>query len=85
MRHRIPGDAVGVRSVLPGDRIDIGVGSTPVTEILRDHGVPSGNRSCWPLVTIGGKIGAVHGIRAAVWAAPHNGDDVMIIEREVHS
>jgi tRNA(Ile)-lysidine synthase len=80
-----PGDALGVRSVLPGDRIDIGVGSTPVTEILRDHGVPSGNRPCWPLVTIGGKIGAVHGIRAAVWAAPHNRDDVMIIEREVHS
>jgi tRNA(Ile)-lysidine synthase len=80
-----PGDAPVVRSVQPGDRIDIGVGSTPVAEILRDHGVPVGNRSCWPLVTIGGKIAAVHGIRAAVWATPDSGDDVMIIEREVHS
>jgi len=80
-----PGDVPAVRAVLPGDRIDIGVGSTPVAEILRDHGVPVGNRSCWPMVTIGGKIAAVHGIRTAVWAAPHNGDDVMIIEREVHS
>jgi tRNA(Ile)-lysidine synthase len=80
-----PGDAARVRSFQPGDRIDIGVGSTPVSEILRDHGVPSGNRSCWPMVTIGGKIAAVHGIRAAVWATPHNGDEVMIIEREVHS
>ena len=80
-----PGDVPAVRAVLSGDRIDIGVGSTPVAEILRDHGVPVGNRSCWPLVTIGGKIAAVHGIRTAVWATPHNGDDVMIIEREVHS
>jgi len=79
------GDVPVVRAVLSGDRIDIGVGSTPVAEILRDHGVPVGNRSCWPLITIDGKIAAVHGIRAAVWATPHNGDEVMIIEREVHS
>jgi len=82
-----PGLASGfrVRSVLPGDRIDIGIGSTPVTELLRDHGVPRTSRPCWLLITIGGKIAAVHGVRTAAWATPHNGDDVMIIEREGHS
>jgi tRNA(Ile)-lysidine synthase len=74
-----------IRSALPGDRIDIGVGATPVTELLRDHGVPGSSRSCWPLITIDGKIAAVHGIRTAAWATPHNGDDIMIIEQEVHS
>jgi tRNA(Ile)-lysidine synthase len=76
---------LSVRAVLPGDRIDIGSGSTPVTEVLRDHGVPEMSRSCWLLITIGGKIAAVHGIRTASWATPHTGDGIIIIEREVHS
>ena len=80
-----PTSGFGVRSVEPGDRIDIGVGSTPVTEVLRDHGVPRMSRPCWLLITIDGKIASVHGIRTAAWATPHNGDDIMIIEREVLS
>ena len=80
-----PTSGFGVRSVEPGDRIDIEVGSTPVTELLRDHGVPRMSRPCWLLITIGGKIASVHGIRTAAWATPHNGDDIMIIEREVLS
>jgi tRNA(Ile)-lysidine synthase len=76
---------IGVRPVLPGDRIDIGAGSTPVTELLRDHGVPEMSRRCWLLITIDGKIAAVHGVRTASWARPGNGDDIIIIEREVHS
>jgi tRNA(Ile)-lysidine synthase len=74
-----------VRCVLPGDRIDIEIGSTPVTELLRDHGVPRTSRPCWLLITIGGKIAAVHGVRTAAWATPGNGDDIITIEREVHS
>ena len=74
-----------IRPVLPGDRIDIGTGSTPVTELLRDHGVPEMSRPCWLLITIDGKIAAVHGVRTAPWATPDNGDDIIIIEREVHS
>lgn len=79
------GHAAGfsVRGVAPGDRIDFGRGSTPVTELLRDHGVPAGIRPCWLLITIGAKIAAVHGVRTAAWATPRNGDDIMIIEGEV--
>ena len=80
-----PTAGVAVRSLSRGDRIDIGTGSTPVAELLRAHGVPVADRSCWLLVTIDGKIAAVHGIRTATWAAPRDGDDIMIIEREVHS
>jgi len=76
---------VEVRSVLPGDRIDLGNGATPVTEVLRDAGVPANDRQCWPLVTVGGMIAGVHGVRNASWATPHNGDTVLIIEREVHT
>jgi len=79
-----PGE-VRVRSVEPGDRIDIGIGSTPVVELLRDHGVPEMYRSCWLLITVDGKIAAVHGVRTATWAVPRNGSDVIIIEQEVHS
>ena len=74
-----------VRPVMPGDRIDIGNGSTPVTELLRDHGVPEMSRPCWLLITINGKIAAVHGVRTAQWATPGKGDNIIIIEREVHS
>ena len=73
------------RGVRPGDRIDIGSGSTPVSEVLRDAGVPLQDRPCWLLVTVGGMIAAVHGVRTAPWAKPRNDDAVMIIEREVHT
>ncbi len=76
---------VAVRCVLPGDRIDFEGGTTPVAEVLRDAGVPAHQRSCWLLVTVGGMIAAVHGVRDASWARPRNGDAVMIIEREVHT
>ncbi len=76
---------VGIRPVAAGDRLDVGVGSAPVTELLRDHGVPEICRPCWLLITIDGKIAAVHGVRTAAWAMPRNGDDVMIIEGKVHS
>jgi hypothetical protein len=76
---------LGVRGVHGGDRLDTRVGSTPVTELLRDHGISPIHRPCWPLITIDGKIAAVHGVRSAAWALPHNGDKIIIIEREVHS
>ena len=80
-----PTAGVGVRAVTAGDRIDIRTGSTPVTELLRDHGIPPLSRPGWLLITIDGKIAAVHGVRTAAWAAPRNGEQVMIIEREVDS
>jgi len=81
----IAGSGFSARPVMPGDRIDIGNGSTPVAELLRDHGVPEMSRPCWLLIAIDGKIAAVHGVRTAQWATPGNGDDVIIIEREGHS
>ena len=76
---------VVIRGVLPGDRIDLGNATTPVTEVLREAGVPQHQRQCWLLVTVGGMIAAVHGVRNASWATPHNGDTIVIIEREVHT
>ncbi len=76
---------LGVRGLREGDRLDIGSGSTPVTELLRDHGAPPASRPYWPVVTVGGKIAAVHGVRTASWAKARNGNTVTIIEREVHS
>ncbi len=68
-----------------GDRLDIGKGSTPIRELLRSHGVAPARRSCCLVITVGGKIAAVHGVRTAAWAKPHRGDTVTIIEREGHS
>ncbi len=78
-------ERISVRPLLPGDRIDIGSGSTPVAELLRDHGVDRRARSCWLVIANDGKIAAVHGVRTAAWARPHNGDDIMLIEGNVHS
>ncbi len=74
-----------VRGLQPGDRIDLAHGSTPVSELLRDAAVPAWRRPCWPLVTVGGMIAAVHGVRTASWAQPHHGDTVVVIEREVRT
>ncbi len=72
-----------LRGARDGDRIDIGIGSTPVVEVLRSHGVPSADRPVSPVVVIDGKIGAVVGVRTAAWAAPSDRRRRVIIEREV--
>ena len=72
-----------VRAVEPGDHLDIGIGSTPVTELLRVHGVPSDHRPVSPLIVDDAKIAAVVGVRTATWAKPQSGEPVIVIEREV--
>jgi tRNA(Ile)-lysidine synthetase-like protein len=83
----IDADALGgrivVRAVAPGDRIDIGIGSTPVSELLRAHGVAVPQRRVSLVVTDGAKIAAVVGVRTASWARPREGADVVVVEREV--
>ena len=54
-----------VRAVRPGDRISIGRGSKPVTEALREAGVPPRLRSRWPVVEEHGRIAWVVGVRVA--------------------
>lgn len=74
---------VTIRGARDGDRLDIGVGTTPVTELLRVHGVARSLRPVSPVAVIDGKIAAVVGVRTATWAAPRSGDERAVIEREV--
>ena len=76
-------DRLVVRAVEPGDRIDIGIGTTPVAELLRAHGIAAPQRPVSLVVTDGAKIVAVVGVRTASWARPRRGADVIVVEREV--
>lgn len=76
-------DGVVVRGVEPGDRLDIGTGSTPVTELLRVHGVATPLRPVSPVAVVDGKIAAVLGVRTAAWAHVRRRGARAIIEREV--
>jgi tRNA(Ile)-lysidine synthase len=81
------GMAFVVRGWAPGDRLEIASGtgraSTPVSELLRDHGIPSILRPVSPIVTDDAKIAAVVGVRTAVWASPQRGEQRVVIEREL--
>jgi tRNA(Ile)-lysidine synthase len=79
------GAALGIRTPTDGDRLDLVDGTTPVTEILRAHGVPPRKRGNWMLITVGGRIAAVRGIRIAPWARPGAGRRDITIELEGHS
>ena len=78
---RTVGGEFHVRGFWPGDRIDMGYGSTPVKELLRSAGVPVRVRTHSLIVTVGGKIAALVGVRVAPWARSDNRAAV-IIERE---
>lgn len=71
------------RAAEDGDTIDTGEGNTPVTELLRVHGVHADLRRVSLVAVNGGKIAAVVGVRTASWAAPHAGEAKIMIEREV--
>lgn len=77
--------SVAIRPPVDGDRIDIDGGSTPVSEVLRAHDVFPRKRGNWMLITVGGHIAAVRGIRLAPWARPVSGRPGITIEREGHS
>jgi tRNA(Ile)-lysidine synthase len=75
--------SIEVRPFGHGDRIDIEVGSTPVSELLRHHGVPADRRSVSLVIAVDAKIAAVVGVRTAAWAKPRAGKPCVIIERTV--
>lgn len=84
----IVADGVTLRGARDGDRLDIAitdeqVGSTPVAELLRRHGVAASLRPISPLAVVDAKIAAVVGVRTAVWAIPDRHGGRAIIEREV--
>ena len=83
--HRVASMGVEIRGAQGGDRIDVGVGTTPVMELLRSHRVPAIRRPVSPVVTRDGKIAAIVGGRTAAWAAPQPGEPRAIIEREVQT
>lgn len=76
------GEGFRVRGFLPGDRLDIEHGSTPVKELLRSAGVPVRLRAHSLIVTVSGKIAALVGVRVASWARADHGNAAVIIERE---
>ncbi len=73
---------LSIRGVEPGDRIDIEVGSTPVSELLRAAGVPSRERANSLVLEADGRIAAIGTVRVAAWARPRHGERVVVIERE---
>lgn len=79
---RAIGDRFHVRGLRSGDRIQMEHGSTPVKELLRSAGVPERVRPHSLIVTVGGKIAAVVGVRVARWARPDSGDATVTIEKE---
>lgn len=74
---------MSVRGFMPGDRIDVEVGSTPANELLRTAGIPARVRPYSLIVTVDAKIAALAGVRVASWAKPERGQAAVIIEREV--
>lgn len=82
LRDLTANEVMAVRCVADGDRIDIDGGTTPVVELLRAAGIPARKRPLWMVVTFGGRIAALHGIRVAPWARPMVGVQAVIIERE---
>jgi len=80
---RAVGGALSFRGFEPGDRIDIGTGSTPITEVLRATGVPARLRMHSLVVTVDAKIAALVGVRVSSWAKAERGVTAVIIEREV--
>ena len=82
IRALVTEEKMVVRGVADGDRLAIIGGTTPVVELLRNAGVPARRRPFWMVVTIDGKIAALHGIRVAPWARPIGGKSAVIIERE---
>jgi len=81
-RETFAGD-IAVRGLEAGDRIEIEVGSTPAKEILRNAGIAPRVRPHALVVTVGGRIAALVGVRVASWARPGRGEAVVIIERQV--
>lgn len=71
-----------VRGAAPGDRIDTGRGSKPVTEALREAGVAARLRRDWPVVCSGGTIVWVAGARLAAWAVPRGTAVIVLRLRE---
>lgn len=61
-------DDAYVRGAEEGERIDIGSGSKPVRDAMAEGGVPLRLRSAWPVLSVGGKIAWVAGVRIAEWA-----------------
>jgi len=83
LRHAAVGADLALRGSEPGDRIDIGTGSTPVKEVLRTAGIPARLRPHSLVVTVDAKIAALAGVRVASWARANYGEQAVIIEREV--
>lgn len=75
-------DQFEIGGIPDGATIDIGVGSTPVRELLRVHGVPADRRRFWMAIAISGRIAAVRGVRIAAWARPTDVGSTVVIERE---
>jgi tRNA(Ile)-lysidine synthase len=71
-----------VRAAVPGDRVEVGGGSKPVAEALREAGVAAPGRSRWPVIESDGRIVWVFGARVAAGAAPRSDMVVVLSGKE---
>lgn len=62
------GGTLWVRAAAAGERLDVGVGTRPVRDLMADAGIPRRMRSRWPVVVAHGKIAGLLGGRPAEWA-----------------
>ena len=61
-------DDLALRPAAEQGRIDIGSGSKPLAEALRESGVPIRLRARWPVLWAGARVAGIPGVRSASWA-----------------
>lgn len=67
-----------VRTIRPGDRIDMARGSKPAADALGEGAVPRRKRAAWPVVECRARIAWIPGVRVASWAREQSADDMWV-------
>jgi tRNA(Ile)-lysidine synthase len=70
-----------IRPAGPDDRISIGTGTKPVATAMAEHGVPRRLRARWPVVSAGGRVVVIPGVRSAAWAWPSGATTRYLVAR----
>jgi tRNA(Ile)-lysidine synthase len=67
-----------IRTVQPGDRIDMTGGSKSAADALGEAAVPLRKRAAWPVVECRARIAWIPGVRVASWAREQSADDMWV-------
>jgi tRNA(Ile)-lysidine synthase len=71
-------DDLEIRTLLPGDRIEIAGGTKSVSDALGEAGIPRRKRSAWPVIESRARIAWIPGVRVATWAREHSVHDTWV-------